>query len=113
MDYNILRDLAIIVVMAKLCGICARKCKIPQVAGEIIAGLLIGPSVLGWVQPTDFLSQMAEIGVILLMFSAGLESDLHELVEILCLQGHIFSQNQDHPAPEFLPEYHGYWHRRN
>ena len=81
MDYNILRDLAIIVIMAKLCGICARKCKIPQVAGEIIAGLLIGPSVLGWVQPTDFLSQMAEIGVILLMFSAGLESDLHELVE--------------------------------
>ena len=81
MDYNILRDLAIIVIMAKLCGICARKCKIPQVAGEIIAGLLIGPSILGWVQPTDFLSQMAEIGVILLMFPAGLESDLHELME--------------------------------
>ncbi|MGM9947708.1 cation:proton antiporter [Floccifex sp.] len=81
MEYSILRDLAIIVVMAKICGIIARKFKIPQVAGEIIAGLLIGPSILGWVQPTDFLTQMAEIGVILLMFSAGLESDLHDLLK--------------------------------
>ncbi|MDD7281544.1 cation:proton antiporter [Floccifex sp.] len=81
MEYSILRDLAIIVVMAKTCGIIARKFKIPQVCGEIIAGLLIGPSVLGWVQPTDFLAQMAEIGVILLMFSAGLESDLHDLMK--------------------------------
>ena len=107
MDYNILRDLAIIVVMAKLCGICARKCKIPQVAGEIIAGLLIGPSILGWVQPTDFLSQMAEIGVILLMFSAGLESDLHELVEtgpkafaIACGIERIFAANCTGFAPK-------------
>lgn len=81
MQYSILRDLAIIVISAKICGILARKCKVPQVAGEIIAGLFIGPSILGWIQPTDFLSDMAEIGVILLMFSAGLESDLNKLVK--------------------------------
>ncbi|MBP9996929.1 MAG: cation:proton antiporter [Lachnospiraceae bacterium] len=78
--YSILKDLAIIVIAAKICGLLARKCKAPQVVGEIIAGLLIGPCVLGWVNQTDFISQMAEIGVILLMFSAGLETDLKELM---------------------------------
>ena len=62
-------------------GIIARKLKAPQVVGEIIAGLIIGPSILGWVNQTDFLIQMAEIGVIFLMFSAGLETDLKELVK--------------------------------
>lgn len=78
--YSILRDLAIILVAAKFFGIVARKCKAPQVVGEIIAGLLIGPAVLGIVQQTDFIVQMAEIGVILLMFSAGLGTDLKELI---------------------------------
>ena len=80
-SYSILKDLAIIIIAAKLFGILARKCKAPQVVGEIIAGLLIGPSVLGLVQQSDFLIQMAEIGVILLMFSAGLETDLKELMK--------------------------------
>lgn len=79
--YNIFKDLAIIIVFAKFFGILARKCKAPQVVGEIIAGLLIGPCVLGLVQQTDFISQMAEIGVVLLMFSAGLEADLKELMK--------------------------------
>ena len=46
-SYSIFRDLAIIIIFAKVFGIIARKCKAPQVVGEIIAGLLIGPSVLG------------------------------------------------------------------
>ena len=79
--YAVFKDLAIIIIAAKVCGIVARKLKAPQVVGMIIAGLLIGPSVLGWVEQTDFLTQMAEIGVILLMFSAGLETDLKELVK--------------------------------
>lgn len=79
--YSIFRDLAIIVIFAKVFGILARKCKAPQVVGEIIAGLLIGPSILGLVQQSDFLLQMAEIGVVLLMFSAGLGTDLKELMK--------------------------------
>lgn len=79
--YTVFKDLAIIIVLAKFCGIVARKCKAPQVVGEIIAGLLIGPSILGWVSQSDFLLQMAEIGVVLLMFSAGLETDLKELMK--------------------------------
>ncbi|MDE7327381.1 MAG: cation:proton antiporter [Lachnospiraceae bacterium] len=78
--YSVFRDLAIIILVAKAFGILARKCKAPQVVGEIIAGLIIGPSILGWVDQTNFLVQMAEIGVILLMFSAGLETDIKELL---------------------------------
>ncbi len=81
MAYEVLKDLAIIIIFAKFFGLVARKCKAPQVVGEIIAGLLIGPCLLGIVQQTDFLTQMAEIGVILLMFSAGLETDLKELLK--------------------------------
>ncbi|MCQ2523045.1 MAG: cation:proton antiporter [Lachnospiraceae bacterium] len=80
-SFAIFRDLALIVIFAKFFGILARKLKAPQVAGEIIAGLLIGPSILGLVNQSDFLSQMAEIGVILLMFSAGLETNLHDLIK--------------------------------
>ena len=76
---EILKSVAIIIIFAKLFGLGARKLKGPQVVGEIIAGLLIGPSLLGWIEPSDFLSGMAEIGVILLMFSAGLETNLNQL----------------------------------
>lgn len=79
--YSIFKDLAIIIIFAKFFGLLARKLKAPQVVGEIIAGLLIGPSILGLVQQTDFIVQMAEIGVVLLMFSAGLGTDLKELLK--------------------------------
>lgn len=80
-SYEIFKDLAIIIIFAKFFGIIARKLKAPQVVGEIVAGLIIGPSVLGLVEQSDFIVQMAEIGVVLLMFSAGLGTDLKELLK--------------------------------
>ena len=77
--YEILKDLAIIFICAKGAGLLARRLKAPMVVGEIVAGLLIGPCLLGWVEPTSFIKQMAEIGVILIMFSAGLETNLQEM----------------------------------
>lgn len=77
---EIFRNLAIIIFAAEFMGLLAKKCKAPQVVGQIIAGLLIGPAIFNIVQPSDFLNQMAEIGVVLLMFSAGLETDLKELI---------------------------------
>ncbi len=74
-------ELAIIIMSAKFLGMVVRKFRVPQVVGEILAGLLIGPSVLGLVRSGDFLSTMAEIGVVLLMFSAGLETDLKDLAK--------------------------------
>ncbi|MBR4580513.1 MAG: cation:proton antiporter [Lachnospiraceae bacterium] len=79
--YEICKDLAIIIVFAKVFGLIARKCKAPQVVGEIIAGLILGPALLGWVEITPFISQMAEIGVLLLMFCAGLETNLKDLIK--------------------------------
>lgn len=80
-SYQIFSSLAIIIIAAKICGIAAAKLHAPQVVGEIIAGLLIGPSVLGLVGQSDFLVQMAEIGVVLLMFFAGLETDMRDLIK--------------------------------
>ncbi len=74
-------DLAILLFSAKMLGLLARKIGAPEVVGEIMAGLILGPAVFNLVQDTDFLSKMAEIGVIMLMFGAGLGTDLKELRE--------------------------------
>ena len=79
--YSIFRNLAIIILTAKFFGLVARKCKAPQVVGEIIAGLLIGPCVLNLVHISDTISVFAEIGVVLLMFSTGLGTNLKELIK--------------------------------
>lgn len=79
--YVIFKDLAIIIIAAKSCGIIAKKLNAPMVVGEIIAGLLIGPSVLGIVEQGDFLAMMAEIGVLMLMFNAGLGTNLRDLIK--------------------------------
>jgi len=77
--YEVFKSLAIIIIAAKFFGLCARKLKAPQVAGEIVAGLIVGPSILNLVGYSDFLGQMAEIGVMLLMFTAGLETRISDL----------------------------------
>ena len=79
MDVGILFDLAILIFSAKALALLARKIGAPQVVGEIVAGLLIGPSVLKLVQVNDAIEIFAEIGVIMLMFAAGLGTDLKQL----------------------------------
>ena len=79
-SYDLFLDLALIIATAKIFGILARKLKAPQVVGMIVAGLVLGPSFLNFVQLDDSLTVMAEIGVVLLMFSAGLETDLKKLM---------------------------------
>ena len=79
--YSVFRNLAIIILSAKFFGLVARKCKAPQVVGEIIAGLLIGPCILNLVQTSDAISTFAEIGVVMLMFTTGLGTNLKELIK--------------------------------
>lgn len=74
-----LLDLAILTFAAKLFSTAGKKIGIPEVVGEILAGLVVGSAVLGLVPESDFLSKMAEIGVIMLMFEAGLGTNLREL----------------------------------
>lgn len=79
MGVKYLLDVAIILLSTKLLGILTRKIQMPQVVGALLAGLILGPACLGWLHETDLIKSIAEIGVIVLMFSAGLETDIKEL----------------------------------
>lgn len=78
-SYTFLLVLAIILLSTKVLGLASGKVKMPQVVGALVAGLILGPSVLNLVVEDDFVSVMSELGVILLMFSAGLETDIKQL----------------------------------
>ena len=54
----------------------------PAIVGEILAGILIGPSVLGWMRPNDFLTALADLGVMFLLFRVGLEVRSSELMKV-------------------------------
>ena len=79
LSYNYLLDLALILLSTKVLGIITKKFKMPKVVGALLAGLVFGPAVLNILKETNFIIQLAELGVILLMFSAGMETDLTEL----------------------------------
>ncbi len=78
-SYRFIFDVAIILLVTKSFAILTKKVDMPQVVGALVAGLLLGPSLLGLVQPSDFMSQVSELGVIVLMFGAGLQTDMKEL----------------------------------
>lgn len=78
-SYRFIFDVAIILLVTKSFSILTKKVDMPQVVGALVAGLLLGPSLLGFVQPSDFMSQVSELGVIVLMFGAGLQTDIKEL----------------------------------
>lgn len=75
-------NLALILIIAKAAAELAERFKIPAVIGEITAGILVGPSLLGWVEPTDAIRVLAEVGVIILLAEVGLEMDLDELRKV-------------------------------
>lgn len=79
MSYHYLLDIALILISTKIFGLLTSRIQLPQVVGALIAGLLLGPACLGWLQATDFLSQLSELGVIVIMFTAGIGTDLKEL----------------------------------
>ena len=79
LSYNYLFDLALILLSTKVLGLVTKKFSMPQVVGALLAGLILGPAMLNILHETDFIKQIAEIGVIVLMFTAGLETDLMEL----------------------------------
>ena len=78
-SYNFLFDLALILISTKLFGLITKKFKMPQVVGALLAGLILGPAMLNILKETDFIAKLSEIGVIVLMFTAGLETDIKEL----------------------------------
>lgn len=71
--------LAIILIAARLLSEVAARFGIPSVIGELLAGLLIGPSLFGWVSPDTTMKLLAEIGIILLLFEVGMDTNLRRL----------------------------------
>ena len=78
MSYRYLLDLALILLSTKVLSLVTKRFKLPQVVGSLLAGLILGPAVLNIIHETDFIKQLAEVGVIVLLFNAGLESNLSE-----------------------------------
>lgn len=81
LSYEFFLDLAIILLCTKLFGVVAKKLYLPQVVGALIAGLVLGPTLLNLVHESEFIDKMAELGVIVIMFTAGMETDIKQLKE--------------------------------
>ena len=79
---EILLDLFVIFVAAQIGASIARLLRLPGVVGEIAAGCAIGPSLLGWIAPSEPLEVLAEIGVVLLLFSVGLETRIDDMKRV-------------------------------
>ncbi len=79
MSYKFLLDLAIILLSTKLLGLVTRRIHMPQVVGALLAGLILGPVGFNILQETDFIKMLAELGVVILMFTAGLDTNLVNL----------------------------------
>ncbi|WCR27462.1 cation:proton antiporter [Paenibacillus thiaminolyticus] len=71
--------LALILLCTKVAGDISVRLGQPAVLGKLIVGILIGPAVLGWIEKDSFITHVSEIGVLLLMFIAGLETDVEQL----------------------------------
>jgi Kef-type K+ transport system membrane component KefB len=72
--------LLIILLTARVFAELATRLQAPSVIGELFAGVVLGPSLLGWIEPVEAIKLMAEIGIILLLFEVGLETDVKRLV---------------------------------
>src|ERR1022692_102032 len=79
---QVLLQLLLIFVAAKVVGEVFERLRLPSVIGEILAGIALGPYALGWIQLSDTINTIAELGVIFVLFRAGLETSPRDLVHI-------------------------------
>lgn len=78
--HNFFLYLLVILISARILAELANQLNIPTVIGELMAGVILGPSLLGWIEPYETIRLLAEIGIILLLFEAGLETDVRRLM---------------------------------
>ncbi len=78
--HSLFLNLLIILITARVFAEIAVRLNIPSVIGEMLAGIIIGPSVLGFVEPQQIIKYLAEIGIILLLFKVGLETNVKKLI---------------------------------
>ena len=82
MDFGALKDIVILFGLALLTVVVLRKFNLPSIIGFLITGVLAGPYALGFIRDTHQVEQMAEVGVVLLLFTIGIEFSLKELMRI-------------------------------
>ena len=80
-SHNLLIQIAGIIIAARLFAEIARRFHVPPIFGELIAGVVLGPSLLGWITPNEVIRLLAEIGIILLLFEVGLQTDINRLIK--------------------------------
>ena len=79
---QLLLQLLVIFVSAKVAGELFESVRLPSVLGEILAGIALGPFALSWINPSDTIHSVAEIGAIFVLFSAGLETSPQDLIRV-------------------------------
>ena len=79
--HEFILTLLIVLLAARLFAELAVRLKSPSVIGELFAGVLLGPSVFGWIEPVEAIRLMAEIGIILLLFEVGVDTDIKRLIK--------------------------------
>ncbi|MFO7171911.1 MAG: cation:proton antiporter [Bacillota bacterium] len=77
-QFAFLWEIGLVLVSVLVAGYLSRRANQPAVFGQLLAGVILGPAVLGWLHPSPLLKELSEVGVILLMFLAGLETDVSE-----------------------------------
>jgi Kef-type K+ transport system membrane component KefB len=77
----VLLQIAAILLGARICAEIAVRLNAPAIMGELCAGILLGPSLMGWISPNEVIKLLAEIGIILLLFEVGLETDFNRLLK--------------------------------
>ncbi len=81
MEPRLIINIVLILLVAWVLGDLFQRVRMPRLLGELMAGLLLGPPLLGWVQPREAMTVLADLGIFFLMFYSGMEMDPHELVE--------------------------------
>ncbi len=92
MEHDLLNTIVISLVAAAICGFIAKKLKFPTILGYLIAGVAVGPFTPGYVADTEIAQQLAEIGIILLMFGVGMHFSFADLVQVkkIAIPGALF-----------------------
>lgn len=81
MEPRLIINIVLILLVAWVLGDLFQRVRMPRLLGELLAGLVLGPPLLGWVQPREAMTVLADLGIFFLMFYSGMEMDPHELLE--------------------------------
>jgi Kef-type K+ transport system membrane component KefB len=81
MEPRLIINIVLILLVAWVLGDLFQRFRMPRLLGELLAGLVLGPPLLGWIQPREAMTVLSDLGIFFLMFYAGMEMDPRELLE--------------------------------